>query len=278
MKLKLNQLSCNPDLQVREQVFDFGVVEDYAEAMKAGTVFPPITVFFDGTTYWLADGFHRYAAAQQAKLEDIEADVRDGSKRDAILYAVGANADNGLRRTNQDKHNAIMKLLNDKEWSGWTDNYIAKVCKVDNETVTRLRPKSSLAETQVRERKYIDRYGNESIMNTANIGKQSSPVFEPKPIIRTPAADSSQKQYAPITETPLPAWAHPEETEVEEDEQAVVTCGDCRFYKPDGGTDQFYCLALERIYYYDGTVMPCNGKKYKQYQLGFCECCGQKLP
>jgi len=28
---------------------------EYAEALKAGAKFPPVTVFFDGSTYWLAD-------------------------------------------------------------------------------------------------------------------------------------------------------------------------------------------------------------------------------
>jgi hypothetical protein len=37
------------------------------------------------------------------------------SCRDAILYAVGANASHGLKRTNRDKRNAVL-LLKDLEW------------------------------------------------------------------------------------------------------------------------------------------------------------------
>ena len=33
-------------------------IESYAEEMQRGAVFPPINVYFDGATYWLADGFH----------------------------------------------------------------------------------------------------------------------------------------------------------------------------------------------------------------------------
>ena len=49
-------------------------------------------------------------------LAKISADVREGSRRDAILYAVGANASHGLKWTNRDKRNAVMVLLKDPEW------------------------------------------------------------------------------------------------------------------------------------------------------------------
>ena len=54
-------------------------------------------------------------------LAKISADVREGSRRDAILYAVGANASHGLKRTNRDKRNAVMVLLKDPEWSDRAD-------------------------------------------------------------------------------------------------------------------------------------------------------------
>ena len=40
-------------------------VDDYAEAMRNRAKFPPVTVFADAEkdTLWLADGFHRVAAA-----------------------------------------------------------------------------------------------------------------------------------------------------------------------------------------------------------------------
>jgi hypothetical protein len=50
-------------------------------------------------------------------LAKISADVCEGSRRDAILYAVGANASHGLKRTNRDKRNAVRVLLKDPEWS-----------------------------------------------------------------------------------------------------------------------------------------------------------------
>ncbi len=62
---------------------DYGAVDDYTEAMKAGTVFPPALVFYDGSAYWLADGFHRYRAAERAGITEIACDVRQGTREDA---------------------------------------------------------------------------------------------------------------------------------------------------------------------------------------------------
>ena len=55
--------------------------------MRDGAKFPPVTVF-DGENNWLSDGFHRFYAG----LEEIEADVRQGTLRDAKLFSMSANA------------------------------------------------------------------------------------------------------------------------------------------------------------------------------------------
>jgi len=98
------------------------VVAEYAEHIES---LPPVVVFYDGTAYWLADGFHRVAAHVKAGRESVLADVRQGHRRDAILHSVGANAAHGLRRTNADKRRAVEILLRDEEWSGWSNVVIA---------------------------------------------------------------------------------------------------------------------------------------------------------
>ena len=102
------------------------MAEEYAEAMKEGAVFPAVTVFRDGADYWLADGFTRVEAARRVGLARISAEVREGTRRDAVLYAVGANATHGMRRTNADKRAAIARLLDDPEWSRWSDREIGR--------------------------------------------------------------------------------------------------------------------------------------------------------
>jgi phosphoribosylformylglycinamidine (FGAM) synthase PurS component len=85
------------------------------------------------------DGWHRYFGHKKAGLADIEVVVIDGTMRDAMLYAIGANDDHGLRRTNDDKRKAVMMLLDDVEWSEWSDKEIAKAAKVSFMTVGRIR-------------------------------------------------------------------------------------------------------------------------------------------
>jgi hypothetical protein len=101
--------------------------------------FPAITVFHDGTNHWLADGFHRVAAAKKAGYTDIQADVHSGTQRDAIRHSVGVNATHGKRRTNADKRRAVQRLLRDEEWGKYTDNYIAKLCKVSRPFAAKVR-------------------------------------------------------------------------------------------------------------------------------------------
>ena len=118
---------------------DPSIVEDYAIAMREGAQFPPLTVFYDGSDYWVADGFHRQAAAEKVERSEIAVKVCQGTRRDAILYSCGANANHGLRRSNADKERAVQMLLRDEEWRQWNDSELARRSFVDHKTVTRIR-------------------------------------------------------------------------------------------------------------------------------------------
>lgn len=155
---------------------DADVVADYADVMLNGTVFPSVIVFYDGLTYWLADGFHRVEAAKRAGLTDIAAEVRQGTQRDAILFSVGANANHGLRRTNADKRRAVERLLRDEEWAAWSDREIARKCAVHHELVGRVRKDLSGGIRQIAETRTVERGGSTYTMNTGNIGGKAEPV------------------------------------------------------------------------------------------------------
>jgi hypothetical protein len=144
-------------------------IGEYADDMARGDEFPPVTVFYDGADYWLADGFHHYHA-RATRHPDIEAEVRQGTKRDAILFSVGANASHGMRPTNEDKRRAVLKLLGDPEWSQWSDREIARLCAVSDRFVNGLRPQAPSANSsQIEQPRTVSRGSSTYRMNTAGL-------------------------------------------------------------------------------------------------------------
>lgn len=138
ISLPLNQIRTDGGTQPREYLNEL-VLEEYVEAMAQGVEFPPVTLFYDGAHYWLADGFHRFFAAKKYGVDALSAEMHQGTRRDAILFAAGANATHGLRRTNADKRRAVMTLLQDEEWQRWSNREMARQCGVTHTFVGKLR-------------------------------------------------------------------------------------------------------------------------------------------
>jgi ParB-like nuclease domain len=115
------------------------VVSSYADAMEEGVGFPPVVLFREGSSLYLADGHLRVRAAKRAGIEALPAVVRPGSIRDAVLFACGANGTHGLPRTNKDKRIAVKALLGDLEWSKLSNNKIASACHVSSVLVGQMR-------------------------------------------------------------------------------------------------------------------------------------------
>jgi len=63
--------------------------------------------------------------------------VRAGSKRDALLFAVGSDLTAGLRRTTADKRRAIALVLGN--FPKLSDRKIAAACGTDHKTVAAAR-------------------------------------------------------------------------------------------------------------------------------------------
>jgi hypothetical protein len=104
-------LTLSPRVLINEEA-----VTDYRLAYQRGDNLPRIRVFlFDGV-YWLTRGFHRYPAALQAGLKELEVEVCEGARIDAKLDAMNDNHTHGVRYTNYDKRRMVDMLLDDP-WS-----------------------------------------------------------------------------------------------------------------------------------------------------------------
>lgn len=154
-------------------MLDPSTVEAYADGVREGAKFPPVILFYDGTNHWLADGFHRAAGHEAAGCETIPAEVRAGTQRDAVLFACGANATHGLRRTTGDKRRAVLMLLGDAEWAKWSDRQIARHARVSNTFVGNLRAVTVNVDS---ERIFATKHGGVAKMDTAAIGRRHADV------------------------------------------------------------------------------------------------------
>jgi hypothetical protein len=90
-------MTLDEELQPRAAI-DRTVLENYVQLLVDGVRFPPVVAFRDGDVLWLADGFHRWHAHKVIDADGIEADIREGTRRDALLHSLAANAKHGLQR------------------------------------------------------------------------------------------------------------------------------------------------------------------------------------
>jgi hypothetical protein len=168
--LALDDITVDESVQARAQMLGEDVVEEYAAAMQEGDQFPALVVFQQSGTYVLADGFTRYAAAKCAGLTEFDCAVHEGGLRDAMLYAVGANGAHGRPRSAADKRSAVLKMLADDEWRGWSARRIAQLCRVSHQLVLEVMSATGRANSQVT---YKGRYGVRK-MNVRRMKKPST--------------------------------------------------------------------------------------------------------
>lgn len=100
----------------------------------------PIRLFVDGDgIHWIGDGRHRIAGAVRAKQESIKAVVTDGTKWDALEWALRSNTENGTSYTQRDNTLRIKKM--NALHPEWVDKTIANALKLSVSTVNRVRAK-----------------------------------------------------------------------------------------------------------------------------------------
>jgi len=188
--LGIDVIRIDGDTQSRDEI-NQALINEYAEHMDEGVEFPAILTFFDGVSYWLADGFHRYFATKKLNLGSILADVREGTSRDAWLHSLGANSKHGMRRTNADKVKSVMRALADFELSTWSNAEIARQCGVSDRFVAKLRGDDAPA---VRKFKMADG----TIAEKRVPKKKEKP--EPEPVAADPVEEVDHEHMEMVTE------------------------------------------------------------------------------
>jgi hypothetical protein len=138
-RIKLVKIRLDGGTQPRKEI-DEPLVQHYTEILLEGKdKFPPIDLWFDGKSYWPSDGFHRFHAHKRAGFLDIEAEVNQGTKRDAFLACLKANGKHGKPRTPDERRYVVQMALEDIELGEKTDVEIAAICDVSSMTVGRVR-------------------------------------------------------------------------------------------------------------------------------------------
>lgn len=118
--------------------------------------------------------------------DTVKALVKQGTKTDALKFALSCNTTHGLRRTNADKQQAIGLAIT--EWPRLSNGKIAEICAVDDQTVGAVRARlenfSSQNGTEIR----IGRDGREyRVPQMATSPPQTPPATpdEDPPRVRT---------------------------------------------------------------------------------------------
>jgi len=133
MQIEIKEIIRDHDtLQVRTEIAP-KTVEAYARSMKAGSIFPPVTLYRVEDRLYLVDGFHRVEAAE-AMLEaqgkhsqTISAEVFEGTIGDAIAAAAVANTSNGKQMKKKEYRNSFRMLGKSGKLAGMDSRSIASV-------------------------------------------------------------------------------------------------------------------------------------------------------
>jgi uncharacterized ParB-like nuclease family protein len=164
MSVKLSEIAMDKATQMRASI-NRNAILDYAEMEQQGSEPPPIVLFgrFGRPKYHVGDGWHRIFVKRRLGKKTILAEVRNGGRREAVLYAASANLKHGVRPSLDDRRKACITLLKDAEWRKWTDTTIARQCGLNQQTVAKYRewmkPEKEVTKEQVRT--YVDREGRE---------------------------------------------------------------------------------------------------------------------
>ena len=222
-KVKLSDIRIDGGTQCRVEI-DQSTIYQYVDRMKEGDEFPLIEAVFDGATYWLTDGFHRYHAFKLLGLKEVAVKYKPGTQQDAIIEALRANSKHGKTLTNEDKVNKVKMALAIDGYDKKSDNEIAKLCEVSRTMVAAVR------NPEVKKRQEENR-----IRSAAKKAQECSPTTPEAPVEVSPTTS----EVSPTT------GAEPDDAELKANELAMQADMDMMYKLLE--TDEPLKLAHEEI-------------------------------
>jgi len=142
LTLAVEAIRIDPDINPRVYL-DHSAVETYGalyrEREGAEVPLPLLDVFWIDDAYYVADGHHRLAAAQQASLTTLQCRVFKGTRQDAFLHAVSANAGRGVPFQYGDYERMVTRLLTHPDTSALSNRQIARLIGCSHTRVNQIR-------------------------------------------------------------------------------------------------------------------------------------------
>ena len=171
----ISEIIVDSRFQFRAEL-DNEVVRNYTELILEGVEFPPVDVFRTPEGLILVDGFQRLESAKISDKRKINANVHEGTERDALLYALAANKTHGARLSNADKRKKGMFVLNDSELSLLSDNKLAELTGITQQSLSNWRrelkaEKLAKGEEVSTIRKVVTKAGRSYNIETKNQGR-----------------------------------------------------------------------------------------------------------
>ena len=205
--IQLSLIRIDGKTQYRDEV-DQRTVNEYAECMRNDAEFPPVSCTFDGTHYWLWDGFHRFLATQAADFRDIHVQYTHGTLEDAQDFALGANGKHGIPRNNATKRLQVEAALSMERHANKSDREIARLCDVSAPFVASVRSPATKEKQAQNRQTSAAKYGqSNSIQQSPEASVQGVIGLHPQaaPLSRPDDSCGPSQEEVEIAETALNA-------------------------------------------------------------------------
>ncbi len=143
--------------QYRDAI-DEGVVAQYTQELLSGATFPPLQAVFDGSHYWLVDGFHRLRAYKGLNHRQVTVQSENGSQSHAQYLALGVNTSHGLQRNTATKRRIVEAALKHPETKALSTYELSKLCGLSQPFINSIRnPEVKAKQQEAREKSVINK-------------------------------------------------------------------------------------------------------------------------